>query len=80
MTHVPRSFKICSIQALFLDFIDDLAGLLVRSQDDDLRIEVLGILASLRIPDVSTSLSCYNDSHFLQQFYFLPLLYLILFL
>lgn len=40
-----------SVQPLFLDFIDDLAGLLVRAQDDDLRVEALGILANLRISD-----------------------------
>ena len=40
------------MQALFLDFIDELAGLLGRAQDEDLLVEAVGVLANLRIPDV----------------------------
>eukprot|EP00047_Mylnosiga_fluctuans_P022251 m.116739 g.116739 ORF g.116739 m.116739 type:complete len:798 (-) comp9189_c0_seq1:179-2572(-) len=39
------------VQPMFLEVIDELAGLLMRTQDDDLLVEVVGILANLLIPD-----------------------------
>lgn len=42
-----------SIREAFLDFIDPIARQVHTCQDDDLLVEVVGILASLSIPDVS---------------------------
>jgi hypothetical protein len=48
----PPLDKKLMLQPMFLDFIDDIAGLLTRSREDDLLVEAVGILSSIRIPDV----------------------------